>query len=177
MLGINDKKSIAKKMSYTHQKEFNEKSFQFLWIIWGAMLGPLFIYIIVCHLMKNEIQPVMDPNFPIDHIRYILGGVSLFTLMLTRFFRKRIISGRPDGPGPKPMEFQSLSDKPPLIAKYTAAMIVSLALSEFSGFIGLVLFFLGDNFEVLYIFMAIAAFGMFLNRPRRDEFYTFATAM
>ena len=164
-------------MVNTHQKEFNEKSFQFLWIIWAGMLGSLFIYIIVCHLLKNEIQPVMDSDFPIDSIRYILGGISLFTLMLTRFIRKRIISGRPDGPGPKPMEFQSLSDKPPLIAKYTTAMIVSLALSEFSGFLGLVLLFLGDNFEVLYIFMTISALGMFLNRPRRDEFETFALAM
>ena len=114
----------------THQKESNKKSLQIPWIIWGAMLGSLFFYITVCHLLKNEIQPVMDPDFPIDLIRYILGGISLFTLMLTRFIRKRIITGRPDGPGPKPMKSKSLSDQPPLIAKYTAAMIVSLALSE-----------------------------------------------
>jgi hypothetical protein len=33
-------------------------------------------------------------------------------------------------------------------------MFVSLALSEFIGIMGLVLFFLGDNFQVLYTFMA-----------------------
>ena len=56
-------------------------------------------------------------------------------------------------------------------------MFVSLALSEFIGIMGLVLFFLGDNFQVLYTFMAISALAMFFYRPRREELETLAIAM
>ena len=56
-------------------------------------------------------------------------------------------------------------------------MIVSLALSEFIGIMGLVLFFLGDNFQVLYTFMAISAIAMLFYRPKRQELETLNIAM
>ena len=55
-------------------------------------------------------------------------------------------------------------------------MFVSLALSEFIGIMGLVLFFLGDNFQVLYTFMAISTIAMFLYRPKREELETLVMA-
>ena len=157
--------------------ELNEKSYQVLWIIWTAMLVTLFIYIFICHLWGDEIRRGASFNFPLDLMRNILYGVAIFTLILTRFIRKLILAGQYDGPGPKPMETPSPSNQSAIIGKYVTAMIVSLALSEFIGIMGLVLFFLGDNFQVLYTFMAISALAMFLYRPKREELEALALAM
>ena len=70
-----------------------------------------------------------------------------------------------------------LKDQPPVIGKYTSAMLLSLALSESIGIYGLVLFFLGDSFQTLYIFIGISALGMFNYRPKREEIEKFAVAM
>jgi hypothetical protein len=48
-------------------------------------------------------------------------------------------------------------------------MVVSLALSESIGIYGLVLFFLGESFRTLYIFLGISALAIFLYRPKREE--------
>ncbi len=56
-------------------------------------------------------------------------------------------------------------------------MLLSLALSESIGIYGLVLFFLGDSFQTLYIFIGISALGMFHYRPKREEIEKFAVAM
>jgi len=75
------------------------------------------------------------------------------------------------------LDSSSPSNQSAIIGKYVTAMLVSLALSEFIGIMGLALFFLGDNFQVLYIFMAISAVAMFFYRPKREELETLALAM
>jgi hypothetical protein len=122
-------------------------------------------------------RPGARPDLPLDLIRNILYCIAIFTLILTRFIRKLIIAGRPDGPGPKPLKSPSLSNQPSPLGKYVTAMFVSLALSEFIGIIGLVLFFLGDQFQVLYTFIAISAIAMFLYRPKREELEALPIAM
>jgi len=159
------------------ERELNEKSHQILWIIWTAMLGSLFVYIFICHLWEDEIRRASNSNFPLDLIRNILYGIAIFTLILTRFIRKLILAGQHDGPGPKSLDSSSPSNQSAIIGKYVTAMLVSLALSEFIGIMGLALFFLGDNFQVLYIFMAISAVAMFFYRPKREELETLALAM
>lgn len=158
-------------------RESNEKSLQSLRIIWAAMFGTLFIYVLICHLLLAEIRPPEIPNLPLDLIRNILGGIAIFTFILPRFIRKRIVAGGPDGPGPVPLKSPSLSNQSSPLAKYTFATFVSLVLSEFIGIFGLVLFLLGDNFQVLYIFIGISALAMFLYRPKREEIETLAIAM
>jgi hypothetical protein len=53
-------------------------------------------------------------------------------------------------------------------------MVASLALSESIGVYGLVLFFLGESFRTLYIFIGISALAMLLYRPKREELETLA---
>jgi hypothetical protein len=60
------------------------------------------------------------------------------------------------------------------IGKYAVAMVVSLALSESIGVYGLVLFFLGESFRTLYIFIGISALAIFLYRPKREELESLA---
>lgn len=49
------------------------------------------------------------------------------------------------------------------------ALMVSLALSESIAIYGLVLFFLGDDYQSLYLFVGISAIAMFFYRPKKEE--------
>jgi hypothetical protein len=54
--------------------------------------------------------------------------------------------------------------------RYLTTVIVSMALVEVVGIFGLVMFVLGDGFNTLYIFTGLSALGLFLYRPKADEF-------
>lgn len=159
------------------ERELNEKSLQALWVIWAAMLGSLFIYVFICHQWEDEIRRAASPNLPLDLIRNILYGLSIFILILTHFLRKRILAGRLGAPERMLLKPPLLSNQPSPPAKYTVAMLVSLALSESIGIFGFLLFLFGDNFQVLYTFIAVSALAMFFYRPKREELETLAISM
>jgi hypothetical protein len=156
------------------ERKANENRLLTFWILWGAIFGSLFIYLFVCHQFGDGIRRSASPNMPLDLMRNVLYGVSILTLIGTRFLRKFMLAGRSDGSGPMSLKPASPSNQSSLIGKYAVAMMVSLALSESIGIYGLVLFLLGDDFRILYIFIGISALAMFLYRPKREELETLA---
>jgi hypothetical protein len=88
-----------------------------------------------------------------------------------------MLAGRSGGPGPMSLNSPSFSNQPSFVAKYTTAMMVSLALSESIGIYGFVLFLLGDDLQTPFIFNGIAATAMYFYRPKREELETLAIAM
>lgn len=155
----------------------NEKQLLILWIIWASMLGSLFIYVFICHQCGDQIRRTASPNFPLGLMRSILYGITIFTIFLTHILRKFILTARSGDSGPISLKSSLLSNQSSLLAKYTTAMIVSLALSESIGIYGFVLFLLGDDFRTLYIFIGISALAMFYYRPKREELETLVIAM
>jgi hypothetical protein len=155
----------------------DEKMLLTLWLIWAAMLGSLLIYVFVCHQFGEKTPQTESPDFPIGFLKNILYVVVIVTLFLTNFLRKLILAGRFGGSEYKLSEPGAGSNQLSLLAKYTTATIVSLALSESIGIYGLVLFFLGDSFRTLYIFIGISAVAMFFHRPKREDLEELAIAM
>jgi hypothetical protein len=54
--------------------------------------------------------------------------------------------------------------------RYLVTIIVSMSLIEVIGTFGLIMFVLGDGFNNLYIFTGLSALGLFLYRPKTDEY-------
>ena len=161
-------------MEEVSERKANENRLVTFWIIWGAIFGSLFIYVFVCHQFGDGIRGNVSLNIPLDLVRNVLYGVAILTLIGTRFLRKFMLAGRPGGSEPMSLNPASPSNQSSLMGKYGAAMLLSLALSESIGIYGLVLFFLGDSFRTLYIFIGISALAMFLYRPKREELETLA---
>lgn len=150
--------------------EQNGKSMLTLWIIWMAMIGSLVMYVVICHLLGDEIGRNVNPDFPIDSIGKILYLVAAVTLFIAFHLRKFMLSGRIKIPGITHTGSGVITSKqPPHIAKYTIAMIISLALSESIGIYGLILFLLGDGFNNLYTFIGVSAIAMYFFRPKGYE--------
>jgi hypothetical protein len=137
-------------------------------VIWAVMLMSLFIYLFVGLYIKDTLRITMD-NTLIATLRNVLYVVSFITLIATRFIRKFVLSGKGKSTLINANQSSYQSDQPPALARYTSAMVVSLAMTESIGIYGLVLFFLGKNQVDLYLFILISAATMLIYRPKRDE--------
>ena len=151
------------------QKGTVENKLLVMWIIWGVMVGSLVFYIVFCNLIGDQIRRPMGPDFPLVLLRNILLGIGIVALIATHFIRKFILRKPSGGPGSASTSQPSPQDLAKIYAKYTIAMLIYLALCESVGIYGLVLFFLGGSFQVMYTFMIISAAGMFYYRPKREE--------
>ena len=145
------------------QKGTAENRFMVAWFIWAAMIGSLGIYILICNVIGDDVQRPLGPDFSLALLRKIFFGLSAVALIAAHFIRKFVLRKPSGGPGTSPQIPATI------FAKYTTAMIISLALCESVGIYGLLLFFLGDGVKTMYSFMVISAAGMFYYRPNREE--------
>ena len=157
-------------MLEAQKKEAINKGMLTLWVIWAAMLVSLFIYVVVCHQLGEEMRGgFVESGFPFTLFRNILYGVVAVELIMVYYLRKFMLKGRPsaakaDNPGRL-----STLNKLPFVGQYTAIVIISLAIADSIGIYGLVLFLLGGDFKVLYTFIVISALTMVFFRPKREE--------
>jgi hypothetical protein len=156
-------------MLETQEKEAVNKGMITLWVIWAAMLGSLLLYIFICYQAGIGFKGVEGSDFPIGLLRKILAGMGVVVVLVVYFMRRSILSGKNRIPQPKPVERTAGWNTIPFVAKYVAAVIVSLAMSESIGIYGFVLFLLGDSFQTLYTFIAVSALAMIFYRPKREE--------
>lgn len=135
------------------------------WVIVGMMLTMLAAYVVICHTLGEQLQQPL-PETQRVLVRTILYAVAIVTLPLTNLIRHiqlRLNQTMPCAQTPR---------EPVTVAKsrYLVTIIVSMSLVEVIGILGLVMFILGDGFNTLYIFTALSALGMFLYRPKTDEY-------
>ena len=141
-----------------------------LWLVWLAMLGSLFIYIIVCHVLGDQIRGNIRPDFSIGLLKKILYGIAVAEFFIAYYVRNLMLSARFKNGKLNSRPRSTTVGRSPDEIKYMSAIVVSLAISESIGIYGLVLFLLGDEFQTLYNFIAISAVAMILFRPKLEEF-------
>lgn len=165
------------------------------WVILGSMLVMLAAYIIVCQTMGEQLQQPL-PEARRVLIRTVLYVVAIVTFPLTnliRYIQLRLNQTMPYshaahgnegcmGTGAsinKTEELESHLEQgskamPGAIAearnRYLVTVIVSMTLIESVGVFGFVMFILGDDFNTLYIFTGLSALGLYLYRPKADEY-------
>lgn len=133
------------------------KSYQLLMFIWWAMLVSLGIYLAVCRIADVRIRPETTA-MPLELIRNILLAVSVMELAAAGFFMRRMVKAAETGS----TDFQKLS----------AVFIVSFAIAESVAIYGMVLYFLGDAENTLYLFLILSAAALVWFKPDRELFDT-----
>ena len=133
-------------------------------IIWGTLVSSLAVYLLVCKLMETQLAP-MSPGLPIGTMRVIFFGIAMVTIAVTSYIRKVMLKISES-------ELSSVIARrhrqPPAAAKYLAAIIVAMALSESIGIYGVVLFVLSKDAPTLYLFILTSAIAMLYYRPRKE---------
>jgi preprotein translocase subunit Sss1 len=61
--------------------------------------------------------------------------------------------------------------------RYLFTVIVSMMLIESVGALGFVMFLLGDDYNTLYIFNGLSMLGLFLYRPKTEEYVRIIKAL
>lgn len=163
-------------MVETQEHEAIDKGMLSLRVIWGAMLGSLLIYVVMCHLPGLGFKSTAGSDLPLGLLRNIFFVLGAGALITAYYIRRVILSARTDRRKPKLTERMVRSNTPPFVATYSTVVTVSLACSESIGIYGLVLFLLGDTFQTLYMFMIVSALAMVFYRPKREELVKLAMA-
>jgi len=135
------------------------------WVIVAMMLSMLVIYNLVCHLMAAEIQINLAEEQRV-FIRSILYVVTIAVFPLTNLLRHILLRLNQTMPGDNPAK-----------NRYLMTTVVTLASIEIVGVFGLVMFVLGDGYNTLYIFTSLAVLGVFLHRPREQEYKQIIAAL
>ena len=139
-------------------------------VIWSAMLMSLAIYLFVGLQIAANVQSSMtDETFGM--LKMVLYIIALAILIVTRYVRKLILSGKGQNRLP------TRATRHPALQTYTTATILALAMSESIGIFGLVLFFLGKNPMDLYLLILVSAAAMFMYRPSKEELLTLSREM
>lgn len=140
------------------------------WFIVGIMLLMLITYIIICHIFGQQIQHVMSDVQRVQ-LRTLLYAVAIVIFPLTNLIRH--IQLRLN----QTMPCSGLDHYSQAKNRYRVTVIVSLSLVEMVGILGLVMFIAGDGFNTLYIFTGLSALGLFLYRPKIDEYSDIIAAL
>lgn len=135
------------------------------WIIVGMMLVTLVIYLVICHQFGHELQEPI-PETQRIFIRTIFYAIAIGTFPITNLIRHIQLRLNQTMPGNKPAK-----------SRYLLTVIVSMALVEGIGVLGFVMFMLGDDFNTLYIFLGLSALGLYLYRPKQDEYSKIVEAL
>jgi len=142
------------------------------WFIVGMMGLMLAAYLIVCHTLGEQLQQPL-PETQRVLVRTLFYAMAIVTLPLTNLIRHiqlRLNQTMPRSNKAAPFDRTQDRYRKDAKRRYLATVIVSMSLVEVIGAFGLVMFVLGDGFNTLYIFTGLSALGLFLYRPKLDEY-------
>lgn len=135
------------------------------WVIVGVMLSLLVTIIIVCFTLGEQLQQPL-PIAQRVLLRTIFYAIAIVTFPVTNLIRHIQLRLNQTMPGDNPAK-----------NRYLVTVIVSMSLIESVGVLGLVMFIWGDDFNTLYIFTGLSALGLFLYRPKIDEYVEIINAL
>ena len=138
-----------------------DKRLLILKVIWFAMLMSLVIYLFVGLYAAANVGPLMKED-TVGMLRPFFYVVSFIIFITIRYIRKLFLAGSGQ------YNQSSQTPQPPTFQGYMVATIVTFAMSESIGILGLFLLFMGNYHMDLYLLIMMSAVAMFLYRPRRN---------
>lgn len=134
-------------------------------ILWVAIAASLAAAVAV-FIWQGEQWQLHWPEDRLICYRTVFYALAIVTFPLTNLIRYIQIRFFQTMPG----------DKPPK-NRYLTVVIVSLALVESIGIMGLIMFLFGDGYNTLYIFSGLSALGFVLYRPKASEYMSIYQAL
>lgn len=146
-------------------------------IIWGAMLGSLAIFMVICHQIQDQIKVNLGIDFPFEAIKYTLYSFSILILTSIFYLRKAMLKVHTTSYNPKRPLSSVSKNQNVAVAKYLSSITIAMALSESIGIFGLVIFLLKKDWESFYLLFSVSAGAMVYFRPRKEELLNLAKRM
>lgn len=135
------------------------------WLLSATFLVILIVYNIICHIWENEIRIILDESERIL-IRSLLYGITIILFPMVKLLRYALLRLNQTLPGNKSAG-----------QRYLLTIAITLSLIETVGTFGFLMFILGDDFNTLYIFSLLATLGIFLHKPKLNEYLAISEAL
>jgi hypothetical protein len=120
-------------------------------------------YLVICFTIGTELQQPL-PEITRIKIRTALYVVAIVSFPMTNLLRHIQLKLN------QTMPLTQANYRAEAKKRYLVTVIVSMAFMESIGAFGFVLFMLGDGNNNLIIFTGLSALGLFLYRPKLDEY-------
>ena len=146
-----------------------DKNFTVTMFIWLALLGSVFMYILIAFIMKDKTDFLTGRELTNTKYEILLGifaFISLISGTLSILARKNIL---------KEKFYKKMIKTPSAQSVYLITIIFSLALAETITILGLVLFFMTLKFKIFLVFAFVSISLILLNKPNLEEFTNFKT--
>jgi len=142
----------------------------FPWLVQGILLTTLFIFIGTCFIYGEQIKHPLpeDQRLLIRSIFYVVAIVTFPMTNLIRHIQLRLNQTMP---------FSGLPARTMAKKRYLITIFVSMSLIESIGIFGFMMYIFGDTPNSLFIFTGLAALGMFLYRPKINEYTRIVDAL
>lgn len=128
------------------------------WVITGIMFSLVIAFNIFFHFAKSEIQIVLVEEQRV-FFRTLFYVISIILFPLVNLLRHILLKLNQTMPGNNPAKY-----------RYLMTIIITLSLIGIVGIFGLIMFVLGDGYNTLYIFSILVMIGIFLHRPKLEEY-------
>jgi hypothetical protein len=145
------------------------KNMRTLWFLWVQMLVASFIYIYICHRVGDQIFARFRPALPIIYMKYVFYCAAAGALVLSYYLRISFSRVRRDKSTDRIIKRAAKMGRSPILVKYNAAVVVSLAMAQYAPLLCVVLFFLGGGIKALYVFVVASLITNVVLRPNRKE--------
>ncbi len=130
----------------------------------------LLVLLVMCLVFGDKIRENMKGEAPVDLLMTVFLVVGLLSLVLAHFLRKRFLSGKLRIPESWQAQTGASSNKPSYLLKYRSAIFIPMVIPASIGIYGFLLFILGAETWILYMFLVISAAGLVYHRPNKYEF-------
>ena len=145
--------------------KIEKNELQLHWFVVGMMLITLVIYLCICYWFGHALQTPLPEERRV-FIRSLFYAIAIIAFPITNLIRHIQLRLNQTMPGNKSAK-----------SRYLLTVIVSMMLVEGVGVLGFVMFMLGDDFNTLYIFLGLSVLGLYLYRPKIEEYQQIVEAL
>ncbi len=138
--------------------KYSKRNLNLHWVVVIIMIMTVAVSVFVCHYSGEQIQIGLEESQRIL-VRTIFYVIAIVLFPLTSLIRYILLRLNHTMPGDNPAR-----------NRYLVTIVVTQTMIETVAILGLVMFVLGDNYNTLYIFSGMAVLGIFLHRPKMDEY-------
>jgi hypothetical protein len=135
------------------------------WLVVGIMLLTLMVYVLICHQLGHDLRQPL-PEAQRVFVRTAFYAIAIVAFPITNLIRHIQLKLNQTVPSNKSAK-----------SRYLLTVIVSMILVESVGVLGFVMFMLGDDFNSLYMFTGLSALGLYLYRPKTEEYHSIVAAL
>ena len=154
-----------------------KKELRKTWMMWGALLYSLFLYIKICHLLDSRWEPILNNSFPAETLKIIVFIVSAVLLIFSLYWRNYILTSNNPKTDAGYIKRASKTNSNPAVIKYSTAVICSTAIALNVGIAGFGMFLLIKDFQTLYLLVTISAIAVVYYRPKKSELESVVSSM